>query len=114
MTEAQLEAYGDAVDPEKLHPYMWINKPHYFSAGLSFYNFPYAFGLLFAKGIYAQYTEQGAAFVPKVNELLRKTGQMSVEEVADLIGIDVKDEAFWHASLNVIESEIDQFLALTE
>lgn len=114
MTEAQLEAYGDALDPDQLHPYMWINKPHYYSAGLSFYNFPYAFGLLFAKGIYAQYKDQGASFVPKVNELLRKTGQMSVEDVASLIGIDVNDEAFWHASLSVIESEIDQFLALTE
>lgn len=114
MTEAQVEAYGDAVDPEKLHPYMWINKPHYYSAGLSFYNFPYAFGLLFAKGIYAQYSEQGSSFVPRVNELLRKTGQQSVEDVASLIGIDVKDEAFWHASLSVIEAEIDQFLALTE
>lgn len=114
MREAQLEAYGDALDPDQLHPYMWINKPHYYSAGLSFYNFPYAFGLLFAKGIYAQYVEKGASFVPKVNELLRKTGQMSVEDVAALIGIDVKDEAFWHASLNVIEAEIDQFLTLTE
>lgn len=113
MREAQIDAYGEAVDHDHLHPYMWINKPHYYSAGLSFYNFPYAFGLLFAKGIYAQYIEKGSSFVPKVNELLRKTGQMSVEEVAALIGIDVKDEAFWHASLNVIEAEIDQFLALT-
>ena len=114
MQDAQMEAYGDALDSTHLHPYMWVNKPHYYSAGLSFYNFPYAFGLLFAKGIYAQYVEKGPDFVENINELLRKTGQMSVEDVANLIGINVQDEAFWHASLDVIEAEIDQFLALTE
>ncbi len=114
MTDAQKEAYGSALDKDALHPYMWINKPHYYSAGLSFYNFPYAFGLLFAKGIYAQYAAKGSSFVPSVNALLQKTGQMSVEDVALEIGIDVKDKAFWHESLNVIEAEIDLFLELTQ
>lgn len=113
MENAQEVAYGDAIDPSVRHPYMWINKPHYYSPGLSFYNFPYAFGLLFAKGIYAEYQKQGAPFVDQINTLLQKTGQMSVEGVAKLINIDVQDEAFWHASLNVIEAEIDQFLSLT-
>ena len=30
---------------------MWINKPHYFMPGLDYYNFPYAFGNLFAIGL---------------------------------------------------------------
>lgn len=114
MEEAQETAYGEAIDPDVRHPYMWVNKPHYYSPGLSFYNFPYAFGLLFAKGIYAEYQKQGAPFVDQINTLLQKTGQMSVEAVAKLIDIDVQDEAFWHASLDVIEAEIDQFLELTE
>ena len=36
MINAQKEAYGDGLDPETLHPYMWCCKSHYFSAGLSY------------------------------------------------------------------------------
>ena len=53
MLSAQKEAYGDGLDQSYLHPYMWACKPHYYSTGLSFYNFPYAFGGLFSKGLYA-------------------------------------------------------------
>ena len=44
MLDAQKQAYGDGLDEQYLHPYMWINKSHYYSSALSFYNFPYAFG----------------------------------------------------------------------
>lgn len=114
MIEAQKEAYGDSLDPDFLQPYAWLNKPHYYSGGLSFYNFPYAFGLLFAKGIYAEFVKQGAPFVEKVNLLLQKTGQMTVEEVASLVGLDLTSESFWDSSLEVIVAEIKLFLELTE
>ena len=114
MTDAQKEAFGDGLDQATLHPYMWVNKPHYYRGGLSFYNFPYAFGLLFAKGIYAYFKDQGKAAVPKIDHLLRKTGQMDVEEVAALLDIDVTDKAFWQRSFDVIKEEIDEFLNLTE
>jgi pepF/M3 family oligoendopeptidase len=113
MTESQLEAYGDSLDPDFLQPYAWLNKPHYYRGGLSFYNFPYAFGLLFAKGIYAEYLKQGAPFVDNVNLLLQKTGQMTVEDVANLVGIDLTSASFWDASLDVIVKEIELFLELT-
>lgn len=113
MIKAQKEAYGTSLNPEFLMPYAWLNKPHYYRGGLSFYNFPYAFGLLFAKGIYAEFIKQGEAFVDQVNLLLRKTGQMSVEDVALLVGIDVTSKEFWNSSLDVIVAEIDLFLELT-
>lgn len=113
MLEAQKEAYGDGLDPECLNSGMWINKSHYYSGGLSFYNFPYAFGLLFAKGIYAKYLEEGSAFVPKLDNLLRATGKMKVEEVAKLVGIDLSDPSFWKAGLDTIASDIDEFIRLT-
>ncbi len=113
MVEAQKEAYGDGLDQENLHPYMWVNKGHYYRGSLSFYNFPYAFGLLFAKGIYAQYQKKGASFVEDIDTLLQKTGKMTVEDVAQLIGVDVTKRAFWDESLNVIKEEIDLFLSLT-
>ncbi len=113
MLEAQKASYGDALDENVMHPYMWVNKGHYYSGGLSFYNFPYAFGLLFAKGLYAKFQSGGKAFAKDIDHLLQKTGQMSVEDVAALVGIDVSDEAFWDASLKVIEDEINLFLKIT-
>ncbi len=114
MINAQKEAYGASLDPEFLQPYAWLNKPHYYRGALSFYNFPYAFGLLFAKGIYAEFIKQGKPFVDKINLLLQKTGQNSVEDVAGLVGIDLTSEAFWDSSLDVIVKEIELFLELTE
>jgi pepF/M3 family oligoendopeptidase len=114
MTDAQKEAYGDSLNHDYLMPYAWLNKPHYYRGGLSFYNFPYAFGLLFAKGIYAEFKKQGKPFVSKVNLLLQKTGQMSVEDVASLVGIDLSTKEFWVSSLEVIKEEIDLFLELTK
>ncbi|TGU86830.1 oligoendopeptidase F, partial [Mesorhizobium sp. M00.F.Ca.ET.186.01.1.1] len=62
MLQAQKDAYGAGLDSSVLHPYMWVCKPHYYSADFNFYNFPYAFGLLFAKGLYAEYVKRGEAF----------------------------------------------------
>ena len=114
MTDAQKEAYGDSLDKDFLMPYAWLNKPHYYRGSLSFYNFPYAFGLLFAKGIYAEFIKKGESFVKDVNLLLQKTGQMTVEDVASLVGIDLSTKEFWNSSLEVIVKEIELFLELTE
>lgn len=114
MLAAQKEAYGDGLDQNYLNQGMWINKSHYYSGGLSFYNFPYAFGLLFAKGIYAQFVEKGESFVPSVKMLLQSTGKMTVEDVAALVGIDVTKVDFWRSSLNVIKEDIDLFLEITK
>jgi len=114
MIDAQKEAYGDGLNQDVLHPYMWVNKSHYYRGSLSFYNFPYAFGLLFAKGIYAYYKDKGQDAVPNIDHLLQKTGQMSVEEVAKLIDIDVTDKAFWQRSFDVMEEEINAFMELTD
>ncbi len=114
MIEAQKEAYGDGLDHNYLHPYMWINKPHYYSAGLNFYNFPYAYGLLFARGVYAEYVKQPEGFAKKYDELLMATGQHDIEDVAKLIGIDVTTKSFWEQSLSSIVEDIDLFIALSK
>ncbi|MDD3957819.1 MAG: M3 family oligoendopeptidase, partial [Candidatus Izemoplasmatales bacterium] len=113
MIEAQKKSYGEGLDPEFLHPYMWVCKSHYYSGYLSFYNWPYAFGLLFAKGLYAKYLQDQARFIPLYDELLSKTGKMSVEAVAKIAGIDVEKPEFWHQSLGLLKNDIDLFLRLT-
>ncbi|MCL6509138.1 MAG: M3 family oligoendopeptidase [Anaerolineae bacterium] len=112
MLRFQKETYGDGLDERYLHKFMWTWKPHYYFAGLSFYNFPYAFGLLFGLGLYAIYKQRGAAFVPEYGALLASTGEATVADLAARFGIDVRDRAFWKGSLDLIEARIERYLSL--
>lgn len=114
MIKAQKEAYGDGLDPEYLHPYMWVNKVHYYYSTRNFYNFPYAFGLLFAKGLYAEYLKRGEAFVGEYDSLLAATGKKNVADVAAIMGIDVRSKDFWRSSLKLIEKDIEKFLEISK
>ena len=114
MLQAQKDAYGDGLDQSVLHPYMWVCKPHYYSAGYNYYNFPYAFGLLFAKGLYAVYLERGEEFVAQYDQLLSVTGKQSVADVAAIMDVDVRSVDFWRNSLGLIEKDIETFLTLAD
>ena len=112
MLQAQKQSYGDGLDHSCLHPYMWICKSHYY--GPTFYNFPYAFGGLFARGLYARYEQEGAAFVPKYKELLHTTSVATAEDTAKVAGIDLTDKNFWRGALQTIADQIDLFCRLVE
>lgn len=112
MLEAQKKAYGDGLDHATLHPYMWLCKSHYYSGSLSFYNFPYAFGGLFARGLYVRYQQEGDAFVAKYKQMLHATTVCDVEDAAKIAGVDLTDRKFWLASLQSLAEDIDQFIAL--
>ena len=71
MLDAQEAAYGDGLDPEHRHEYMWAVKPHYFTP---FYNWPYTFGLLFGIGLYAQYVDDPDRFRAGYDDLLSTVG----------------------------------------
>lgn len=109
MLNAQDNSYGKGLDHDFRHPYMWLCKSHYYSAGLNFYNWPYAFGLLYGKGLYKVYLKDKEAFVKNYDQMLKNTGMMSVEDVAKGMGIDVTKKAFWKESLEFIEEDIDLF-----
>lgn len=113
MLDTQKQAYGDGLDHSQLHPFMWVCKSHYYRDSLNFYNFPYAFGGLFARGLYAQYQSEGAAFVPKYRALLKATTVCSVEDVALMAKIDLTTPEFWRQSLKTVSDSIDLFLELT-
>lgn len=112
MLYAQDESYGDGLDKNYRHPYMWLCKGHYYSAGLNFYNWPYAFGLLYGKGLYKEYIKDKVKFVKNYDTMLENTALMSVEDVAKSMGIDVTKKDFWIESLKFIEEDIDLFEAL--
>ena len=112
MLDAQKQSYGDGLDHNCLHPYMWVCKSHYY--GPTYYNFPYAFGGLFARGLYAQYEKEGAAFVPKYKKLLYTTPIATAEDVAKVADIDLTDKNFWRAALQTIADQVDLLCKLWE
>ena len=112
MEDAQAKTYGDGLVPEFRHKYMWTWKPHYYSAGLSFYNFPYAFGMLFGVGLYAIYKQRGDDFIADYKKLLSSTGEAPAAELAARFGIDIRSKKFWEDSLAVIASRIDRYCEL--
>ena len=109
MIDAQKRTYGDGLDPEKLHPYMWLIKCHYYSSDLAFYNFPYAFGQLFAMALYARYRDEGPAFAKTYEQILLETGRMDAIELTAKAGCDIEDSEFWRSGLAVFVSQIDEF-----
>lgn len=113
MIRAQKATYGDGLDERYLHPYMWTWKPHYYDASLSFYNFPYAFGLLFGIGLYAIYQQRGAAFLPDYRTLLASTGEGTAADLAARFGIDIRQRKFWADSLAVIGQRIERYCELS-
>ena len=112
MEWAQAETYGDGLDENYRQKYMWTWKPHYYIPGLAFYNFPYAFGLLFATGLYSLYQERGEAFVKDYKDLLSSTGMAKAPELASRFGIDIRNPEFWDGSLKVIGERIERYIQL--
>jgi oligoendopeptidase F len=111
MRDAQIETYGDGLNPDELHPYMWAAKPHYY--GRSFYNFPYMFGLLFGLGLYGVYRENPDSFRAKYDDLLGSTGLADAATLGQWFGIDIRTGRFWEASLRQIELDVIEFENLT-
>lgn len=107
MTEAQLAAYGNGIDQSTAHPYMWLLKPHYY--GSHFYNWPYTYGLLFGLGLFARYQDDPERFRDGYDTLLSRAGMDTAEELGQAFSLDVTDEAFWSASLDVVRTRIADY-----
>ncbi len=112
MEDAQKTSYGDGLDENYLQKYMWTWKPHYYRAGLSFYNYPYAFGSLFGIGLYALYQQSGADFIPDYVDLLTNTGGANAADLAARFGINIREKSFWENSLQVIGKRIERYIEL--
>lgn len=113
MTHAQKEAYQDSLS--EYSPTFWASKLHFHITGVPFYNFPYTFGYLFSMGIYAKAAEEGASFEAKYTELLRDTGRLEVEELAQKhLGVDITKPQFWQEAIDFLKKDVETFMELTE
>lgn len=106
MEEAQKRTYGDGLI--EYHPYMWAAKGHYYSSDFSFYNYPYAFGQLFALGLYGKSKQVGSSFPDQYKQLLAAAGSLCARDVASLVDIDLADKRFWQQGMDVIASYIQE------
>ncbi|MCS7463528.1 M3 family oligoendopeptidase [Paenibacillus doosanensis] len=113
MVEAQKEGYRDAL--AEYHPHFWASKLHFYITEVPFYNFPYTFGYMFSAGIYAEALRQGDAFENKYIALLRDTGSMTVEELAEKhLGVDLRQPDFWQRAMDLSLEDVKAFMSLTE
>ncbi|MDO8806653.1 MAG: M3 family metallopeptidase [Elusimicrobiota bacterium] len=113
MTGTQRRIYGDALEPGGEDPMLWASKRHYYGLYVPFYNFPYAFGYLFASALFARFKEEGAAFLPKYEAFLRLSGSDTVERLARrCFGFDLGDPAFWTASFTGLKASVAQYKKL--
>lgn len=115
MLDAQRKNYGDSLDPQRLDPWFWASKLHFYITEVSFYNFPYTFGYLLSMGIFARFLAEGVDFLPRYEQLLMQTGSAPAETVAmQALGVDLEKPEFWQASIDLVEQDWKQFRALSE
>ena len=113
MIRAQKKAFGDALDETTLHPYMWLCKGHYYSASLSYYNWPYAFGSLLSMGLYKR-VQADPAYMESYEKFLRNTTVMSVEDCGKSVGIDLGSRSFWEEGLAAFAKLVDEYEELAQ
>ena len=110
MLQAQRDCYGDTLNEDELDPYFWASKLHFYITEVSFYNFPYSFGYLFSLGVYAHARKEGPAFFAQYEELLRRSGRDTAENIArEALGVDLEGSQFWLDSIALVEDDLRGF-----
>jgi oligoendopeptidase F len=113
MVTAQKHAFKNSLND--YHPHFWASKLHFYITSVPFYNFPYTFGYLFSSGIYARALQGGNQFEDRYIALLRDTGSMSVEDLAQKhLKIDLTQPDFWQEAVDLAVADVQEFLELTK
>jgi oligoendopeptidase F len=109
MTKTQRRIFGDTLAQGGEDPLFWASKLHFYISGVSFYNFPYTFGYLLSRGLYAQFKAEGPAFLPRYERLLKLTGSGLAHDVAkEALGRDLESREFWQEGIRSLESPLNQ------
>lgn len=111
MAAAWHEVADDAIDPETVWSESWT-MGHYFIDNICYYNFPYAFGMLFALGLLAEREANTDGFIDRFDTLLADSGMRDARELAAGFGIDLADPAFWRTAFEAFRADVDRYEAL--
>ena len=115
MSETQKRIFGDVLENGGEDPYFWASKLHFYITGVTFYNFPYTFGYLLSRGLFAMFKKEGKDFLPKYEEFLRLTGSGTAENVARRsIGHDLESPEFWVQSIHTLNDPLNKLKALLQ
>jgi oligoendopeptidase F len=113
MVETQRRVLGDVLEAGGEDPYFWASKLHFYITGITFYNFPYTFGFLLSRGLYAMFKKEGTSFLRKYEEFLRLTGSDTAENVVRRsLGRDLETPEFWTEAIRSLEEPLNQLETL--
>lgn len=109
MRTAQRRWYGDALAEDGAFDLLWAHVPLFYMTFQAFHSVAYTFGHLFSAGILNR-LQEGAAFASRYDELLRATGSMPIEVLAETyLGQDLTGPDFWDQALGSLNDEVDAF-----
>jgi oligoendopeptidase F len=115
MTMTQQKIFGDILEENGEDPYFWASKLHFYITGVTFYNFPYTFGYLLSRGLFAMFKQEGKDFLPKYEKFLRLTGSDTAENVArKSIGEDLESPEFWAQSIRTLKEPLEDLRKLLQ
>jgi oligoendopeptidase F len=113
MVESQRRVLGEVLEPGGEDPYFWASKLHFYITGVTFYNFPYTFGFLLSRALYALFKKEGAYFLRKYEEFLRLTGSDTAENVVQRsLGRNLEDPEFWTEAIRSLEGPLNRLETL--
>jgi len=113
MSQTQRQVLGDVLEPGGEDPYFWASKLHFYITGITFYNFPYTFGYLLSRGLYAMFRKAGNGFLPKYEEFLRRAGSDTAENVVkQTVGGDIEKTEFWSEAIRSLEEPLEELQAI--
>ncbi len=103
MKAAQLDVFGNALGADGVDPYFWASKLHFFITGVSFYNYPYIFGYLLSRGLYARFVQEGPSFLGKYEQFLARSASEEPAALArSVLGCDLEQPEFWEQSIQSV------------
>ena len=113
MIATQRGVLGDVLETGGEDPYFWASKLHFYITGLTFYNFPYTFGFLLSRSLYAMFKQEGATFLGQYEEFLRLTGSDTAEKVVQrALGRNLEDPEFWSEAIRSLEEPLNRLEAI--
>jgi oligoendopeptidase F len=113
MVESQRRILGDVLEVGGEDPYFWASKLHFYITGVTFYNYPYTFGFLLSRGLFALFKKEGPSFLPRYEAFLRLTGSDTAEQVAKRsIDQNLEKPDFWVQAIRSLEQPLEQLEAL--
>jgi oligoendopeptidase F len=102
--------FGDSVKLGDQHRAWWSYVGHFVYA--PFYVYAYSFGELLVLSLYQMAKREGPEFAEKYLSVLRLGGSRTPQQLMELVGVDLRSEAFWNGGFEAMEMLVSEFESL--